>query len=70
MKESSRRKRMVDDLVSEVILFGGLPLRRRDVVKIMQAEGHDPRKIAYFAFHAEAVDLEPLTLAEYRRITT
>lgn len=65
-----RRGRLVDEVLSETILFGGLPLRRVDAVKLMQEERQDPRAIAYFAFQPKAVDLEPLSLAEYKRITS
>lgn len=66
--------RVVDKILNEKILFGGLVLRRIDAVKWMQEDGIDARQIDFFVFHPPALpDDTPLTpediLAQAKEIT-
>lgn len=54
--------------LSEVISYGGLPLRRADVFAVCLAD-HGRAAADLFAFgpNRRRLDCDPLTVAEYRR---
>jgi hypothetical protein len=54
--------------MAEVILFGGLPMTRFTVVRIMTEDGHDKRAIDLFAFSKKAITAEPISYDEFRQI--
>lgn len=63
--------KMIDRLMEEVALYGGLPLRRGDILRLAQEHMPgvgEPFGPAYFAFHGPAVDFEPWPLEEARRV--
>ena len=67
-----KRPTLADRLLSEVTIYGGLPMRRADIV-VLAAEhlGDDagePFGAYYFALHGPAVDAEPWPLDEARKI--
>lgn len=58
-----RARRFLDELMAEVILYGGLPARRGDVYRDAFARTGDWRIADRYAFgpRATIVDLVPLT---------
>jgi hypothetical protein len=67
-----RRETLIDRVMNEVTLYGGLPMRRGDIL-ILAAEHLGPHANCrfgadYFAMMPPAVDMEPWTLDEARRI--
>ncbi len=62
------KRNLVSELMAEVILFGGLPMTRFTVVRIMTEDGHDKRAIDLFAFSKKAITAEPISYDEFRQI--
>lgn len=48
------RRLLMDEIMNQVTLYGGLSMTRRSVVDLMQREGHGQACISYFAFHSDA----------------
>jgi hypothetical protein len=66
-----RKPTLADRMMNEVTIYGGLPMRRCDVVTL--AAEHlggirEPFGAHYFAFHGETVDMEPWPLDEARKV--
>lgn len=67
-----QRKTLADRIMNEVILYGGLPMRRCDVYTLAtehlggQARGRSGAD--YFAFAPAAVEMEPWALDQAREI--
>ena len=66
------RENSVTRLLNEVIIYGGLPLRRGDVFTLATEHlGADAGKrfgADWFAFHPPAVDMEPVSLEFFRSL--
>lgn len=62
------RATVADKLMNEVIVMGGLPLRRMDAHALLREAGHDNGTCGMFAFgpNARAVDVEPMSIDEAR----
>jgi hypothetical protein len=64
--------RILDRMMNEVAVYGGLPLRRCDILRLatehLGKDAGEPFGAQYFAFHPPAVELEPWPLEEARRI--
>ena len=58
--------------MSEVISYGGLPMRRCDVYAVCFADTGDKMCADLFAFgpNTRIMDCEPMTVAEFRALTT
>lgn len=53
---------LIDKIMNEVIISGGLPMRRCDCYQIMVEGGFDSRTVDYFSFKPIAVQgVEPMT---------
>lgn len=68
-----KRQTLTDKIMNEVIIFGGIPLRRCDAFTIAQENQPDWNPgdkfgCDYQAFAPKAVDMEPYTLEEYRAL--
>lgn len=67
-----RRPTLVDRVMQEVTIYGGLPLRRADVYALASEELGERAGGRYgaqwFAFGGPAVDLTPWSLSEAREI--
>jgi len=63
---------VLDRIMNEVALYGGLPLRRGDILRLAEehlgAGAREPFGAQYFALHGPAVDIEPWPYEEARRI--
>lgn len=55
------RRRVLDEIMHEVILYGGLPVRRGDVYVDALARTGSTWAADRFAFLPPAIDAEPLT---------
>lgn len=68
-----RKPSFIDNLMSETVLYGGLPMRRCDVLRVATEDmGERAPKLYgpdYFAFFPPAVEAEPLTIEQFRAIT-
>ena len=64
MSIQAKRKRFLDEMIAEVILYGGLPCRRSDVYRDALARTGNMRAADRFAFLPKAIDAVPLTRAE------
>ncbi len=62
------KRNLVSELMAEVTMFGGLPMQRATVVRIMIEDGHDKRAVDMFAFSRPAVTAEPISYDEFREI--
>lgn len=63
--------KLIDRIMGEVALYGGLPLRRSDILRLAQEHMpgvREPFGPAYFAFHGPTVDLEPWPFEEAQRV--
>lgn len=60
-----------DRFVNEVIVYGGVPMRRCDVYAVCLEDTQDKRCADYFAFGSaqKAIDAEPVSIAEFRAWT-
>lgn len=69
---SSRKPAIIDRLMNEVAIYGGLPLRRCDIYRLatehLGSQAGPPFGADFFAFSPEAVEMEPWPLEEARRI--
>lgn len=73
------RTRFIDELMAEVILYGGLPVRRCDVYDhalkvartydVTKEQAYRAAELYAFGPRARAVDMAPLTAAELEAIT-
>lgn len=67
-----RHETVVTRLMNEVIIYGGLPMRRADVYTLctehLGEHAGPPFGADFFAFYPPAVELEPWPLEEARRI--
>ena len=67
-----RRPKLIDRLMNEVAIYGGLPMRRGDIVTLatehMGERAREPFGAQYFALHGAAVDAEPWPLEDARRV--
>lgn len=63
---------LVSKMMNEVAIYGGLPMRRADIITLatehMGEHAREPFGAQYFALHGPAVDLEPWPLDEAREI--
>lgn len=59
------RHQLLNTILSEVTTLGGVPLRRSDVVRILQAEGFTAECVDFFAFSQGAIEAEPMTVEYY-----
>jgi hypothetical protein len=60
-----RSAKIMDDLLREVIIHGGFPMRRIDVYRLTLEETADTRTSDYFAFGPiRVVVCQPMTLTE------
>lgn len=48
-----------DQICQQVVMFGGLAMRRADIMTLMRSEGHSERCISYFAFHQHEPTVVP-----------
>lgn len=66
------RTNMVTQIMNEVTLYGGLPMRRCDILILawehMGEGAREPFGAQYFALHGPAVAMEPWPLAEARKV--
>lgn len=46
----TKQPTILDRIMNEVILLGGLPVTRATAYRIMKADGHDERTADYFSF--------------------
>jgi hypothetical protein len=44
------KRTFMDELGDQVVMYGGLAMHRREIVKLMQREGRSHRCIDYFSF--------------------
>ena len=66
------KERLADKIGNEVIMYGGLPLRRKDVYKDVMATLKDKRAADMFAFghnHKALKGVKPYSYAQFRKIT-
>ena len=65
-----RRTTFMDELMGETILYGGLPVRRADAYEDALSRTGSAWAAELFAFgpRAAAVDAEPLTREQLRRL--
>ena len=56
-------------VLAEVVLHGGLPLRRRDVYRDVLSITGDHRAADHFAFSKPVVYLTPLSYEEFQNLT-
>ena len=66
------KERLADKIGNEVIMYGGLPLRRKDVYKDVMATVNDKRAADMFAFSSSRKvlkNVKPYSYAQFRRIT-
>lgn len=68
----ARHITLIDRIMNEVIFYGGIPMRRYDVLrhakKVLGTA--KPFGAEYFAFHPKAIEgVEPWTLAEFEAQT-
>lgn len=63
-------RQIVDGLMNEVILYGGIPMRRCDVYRdALEATGsHKAADMFAFGLRARAVDAKPWSLDTFRRL--
>lgn len=61
MSIRAKRQRFLDEMMAEVILYGGLPCRRSDVYRDALARTGSMRAADRFAFLPKAIDAEPIT---------
>ena len=61
-----RRRTLIDELMAEVILYGGLPVRRADAYEdaLMRTGSHKLADAYAFGPRAKAIDAEPLTVEQ------
>lgn len=68
----SKRITIIDRLMNEVTLYGGLPMRRCDVLRLatehMGEHAKEPFGAQYFAMHGQTVEMEPWDLDEARQV--
>lgn len=59
------RTTLVDRIMNEVALYGGIPLRRYDIARLAREhlgpDAKEPFGPMYFACHGPAVEFEPWT---------
>jgi hypothetical protein len=69
---STKRTTLVDRIMNEVALYGGLPMRRCDIYTLatehLGEHAGAPFGADWFAFHPVTVNVEPLSLGMARRI--
>lgn len=67
-----RKPNPIDLILNEVALYGGLPLRRRDILTLAKEhlgkDAKEPYGAQYFALHPPASKLDPLPLAKARAL--
>ena len=67
-----KKRRFMDELMNEVALYGGLPMRRADIYTLAAEHlgQHASGRFGadYFAFRPPAVDMEPWPLDEAREL--
>ena len=66
------KERLADKIGNEVIMYGGLPLRRKDVYKDVMLDFKNKRMAETFAFghsHKTLKGVKPYSLAQFRKIT-
>jgi hypothetical protein len=63
---------VIDRIMNEVALYGGIPLRRGSILKLAKehlgADAKEPFGAQYFALHGLAVEMEPWTLEAARQL--
>lgn len=64
----AKKQTIVDKLMAETIIYGGVPLSRATVAQIMHEDGWSYRDIDLSVFTRKAHDCEALTYAEFRQI--
>jgi hypothetical protein len=62
------KRNLIDSFMAEVTMFGGLPMTRATVHRIMTEDGQDKRAVDMFAFSKPAVTAEPISYDEFRAI--
>lgn len=71
-RRTSGRHTLVTRLMNEVAIYGGLPLRRYDILTLatedLGSQANTKFGAQWFAFHGPAVEMEPWPLEEARRI--
>lgn len=67
-----KRESLASRLFNEVALYGGIPLRRCDILRAAREDlgdhADDRFGADYFALHGPAVDAEPWTLEAFRAL--
>ena len=63
--------RLADKIGNEVIIYGGLPLQRKDVYKDIMLDFKDKKMADTFAFNprSKVVNMKPYSLTQFRKIT-
>lgn len=71
LPERVRGKTLTSNFMNEVIIYGGLPLRRSDVYKDALKQTGSEKAADMFAFSVrhKTVDIKPLSYEEYNRLT-
>jgi len=67
------RETLASRILNEVAIYGGLPLRRGDILRLASEhlgpeQCHGRFGAQYFALHGPVVDLEPWSLDEARKV--
>ena len=65
------KEKLADKIGDEVIMYGGLPLRRKDVYKDVMLDFKDKKMADTFAFNprSKVVNMKPYSLTQFRKIT-